>query len=124
MHRALEIQPSRLAGSAIWHEIGRAHALQYEGEPFWTAMERAFECSPDRAIQGELYAELAFDVSARGGMCPSMPPRELVNVWIDRALQLPPAPSRQPPRAPLPPRPHARARPELGTSNSTDLTIP
>src|SRR5262249_41110116 len=35
LHRALELGPSRPMQSEIWHDIGRAHALKYDGEPFW-----------------------------------------------------------------------------------------
>jgi hypothetical protein len=81
----------------IWSRIGRAHALRYEGEPFWNAMEQAIALTSDAERQGELYAELAFEVSARWGMFPNMPPRDLVNNWIDQSLAL--APGTGPARA-------------------------
>src|SRR5262249_38092097 len=68
LHEALQLAPSDSERATIWSRIGRGHALRYEGEPFWTAMEQAIALTSDAERQGELYAELAFEVSARWGM--------------------------------------------------------
>ena len=88
LHRALELEGDDGACAELWREIGRIHALGYEGEPFWTAMERSLALSSDRAISAETYAELSLQTAARGGMWGRRPPRELVQGWIDRALEL------------------------------------
>jgi hypothetical protein len=74
--------------AAIWREIGRAHALNYAGEEFWTAMEKSLELSSDESISGETYADLALQTSIRSGMWKRAPSDELVDGWIDRALEL------------------------------------
>jgi hypothetical protein len=91
LDQALQLAPTDAEQATIWNHIGRAHALRYEGEPFWNAMEHAIALTSDTERQGELYAELAFEVSARWGMFPNMPPRDLVNSWINQSLALSPA---------------------------------
>ena len=51
-------------------------------------MNRAIELAPDRATAAELYADLAFESALRAGMWRRRPARELVDGWIDRALEL------------------------------------
>jgi hypothetical protein len=41
--RALELEPDRGDQAKLWHLIGRAHALKFDGEGFWAAMEKAIE---------------------------------------------------------------------------------
>jgi hypothetical protein len=86
--RALELEPDDDMRAEVWRAIGRIHALNYEGEAFWTAMERSLEVSSGRAVSAETYAELAVQTSARGGMWPTRPPMELVDGWIANALEL------------------------------------
>ena len=73
---------------ALYRLIGRANALRHHGAPFLEAMTKAIELSPDRATSAELYAELAFETALRAGMWRKRPERELVDGWIDRALEL------------------------------------
>ena len=86
--RALELEPDDGVSAEIWRAIGRLHALKYEGEPFWKAMEQSLELSSDRAILAGTYAELALQTASRGGMWPQRPPMELVDGWIAKALEL------------------------------------
>jgi class 3 adenylate cyclase len=88
LQRALELEPDDQGRAAIWREIGRAHALNYAGEDFWTAMERSLELSSDATLSGETYAELALQTSIRGGMWSRAPDDELVDGWIEQALEL------------------------------------
>jgi class 3 adenylate cyclase len=85
LHRALTLEPEARVQSDLWHRIGRAHALKFDGEGLWKAMERAIElggASPD------LYTELAFQSVRRWGIWKREPDAELVGGWIDRALEL------------------------------------
>jgi class 3 adenylate cyclase len=86
--QALALEPADDVAAEIWRAIGRVHALNYEGEPFWQAMERSLELSSDREISAATYAELALQTAARGGMWPRRPLMDLVDGWIDKALEL------------------------------------
>ncbi len=88
LQRALELEPDDQDRAAIWREIGRVHALNYAGEDFWTAMEKSLELSSDEALSTETYAELALQTSIRGGMWTTAPDDELVDGWIEKALEL------------------------------------
>jgi tetratricopeptide (TPR) repeat protein len=88
LRRALELEDDRSGQAALWHAIGRAHALKFDGEPFWAAMLRAIELSEDRAQSAQLYADLAQNTVGRAGMWRRLPDHELVQGWIDRALDL------------------------------------
>jgi tetratricopeptide (TPR) repeat protein len=68
--------------------LGRAHALKYDAPRFSAAMERAIELTDDDTFQGDLYADLAHDTAGRGGMFPVLPATEVVEGWVDRALEL------------------------------------
>jgi class 3 adenylate cyclase len=86
--RALDLEPDDSVRAEVWRAIGRLHALKYEGEPFWKAMEKSLELSSDGAVSAETYAELALQTASRGGMWPRRPPLELVDGWISKALEL------------------------------------
>ncbi|MDQ2984540.1 MAG: AAA family ATPase [Actinomycetota bacterium] len=88
LHRALELESSEEARSGLWRSIGRTYALKFDGENFWTAMQNAFKGCRDRMIQGELYAELAFETAIRSGMWKRMPDPKLVQEWIAKAVEL------------------------------------
>jgi class 3 adenylate cyclase len=88
LKRALELGPSHREESELWREIGRAHALKFEGEAFWTAMQKSLEVCFDRATCAESYAELALQTACRSGMWRRRPDDELVEGWIERALEL------------------------------------
>jgi hypothetical protein len=51
-------------------------------------MERSLELCIDRPTCGETYSELAFQTSIRSGMWTTRPRLDLVEEWIDRALEL------------------------------------
>jgi class 3 adenylate cyclase len=59
LDQALELEPSRPIETAIWHEIARAHALKYDGDPFWAAMESAIGLSDDPVEIADMYSDLA-----------------------------------------------------------------
>ena len=88
LERALELESSDEERAKLWHQIGRASALKYDGERFWTAMQEAIALCADAATLAGLYGELAFETAMRAGMWRQRPDRDLVDGWIERALEL------------------------------------
>lgn len=88
LHRALELEESEESEAELWREIGRAHALKFDGEAFWTAMQRSLAVCRDRRACAEAYSELVFQTGIRSGMWKRQPDRELVERWIERAHEL------------------------------------
>jgi class 3 adenylate cyclase len=86
--QALELEPDRTEALELWRAIGRASALRFDGQGLWDAMERAIELCDDQRLLGELYAELARETAVRRGAWSRVPDPDLVQGWIDRALQL------------------------------------
>ena len=72
----------------LWHAVGHACILKYDGERFWTAMQASLETTDDRAARAELYADLAFQTSVRMGMWKTRPDPGMIRGWSDRALEL------------------------------------
>jgi len=83
--RALELEPDRGDQARLWHLIGRAHALKFDGEGFWAAMEKAIEIGGPSA---DVQTELAFQSVRRYGMWTREPDPQLIEGWIERALAL------------------------------------
>jgi hypothetical protein len=94
LERLLTLDPSPPEQSRTWLAIARANMLRYDGVGFWTAMERAIEVAPDPAARASILAELAFETAFRWAIWNRMPARELVDGWLDEALQLAEAGSR------------------------------
>jgi len=88
LHRAIDLEadPERLA--SLWHAVGRTNILKYDGEAFWTAMQASLDASPESPNVADVYADLAFQTSLRGGMWQRRPDSALVEGWIDRTLEL------------------------------------
>ena len=72
----------------MWHAIGRVNALKFDGEAMWPAMEKAIELTDDTEALAELYAELTFESTMRGGMWKRPLEHGLVENWLARALEL------------------------------------
>jgi class 3 adenylate cyclase/tetratricopeptide (TPR) repeat protein len=87
LHRALDLEEAEAERAALWRAIGRANVLKFDGEAFWTAMQKSLEGSDD-ATAAKTYSELALYTSFRGAMWRRRPDRELVVGWIRRALEL------------------------------------
>jgi hypothetical protein len=85
LSRAVELAPDDVE---LWHELGRVHALRFDGEAFWQAMLKAVEVASDPAKLGELYGDLAWESTMRGAMWKHAPDDALVNGWIEKALEL------------------------------------
>jgi class 3 adenylate cyclase len=88
LHRALAVEEDRTRQVELWQAIGHANALGYDGEGFWTAMQNAVELSPDRRTNADIYGELVFQTSIRSAMWKRKPDRDVVDGWIERALEL------------------------------------
>jgi class 3 adenylate cyclase len=85
LHRAVGLEADRGRQAELWHRIGRANALKFDGDAFWRAMEKAIELG---GPAGDLYSELAFQSTRRWGMWKQQPDRSLIEGWIERALEL------------------------------------
>ena len=88
LQRALDLEEREQCRAELWRDIGHAHAMRYEGQAFWEAMQNSLQACKDRATCGETYSLLALHTAARSGMWQRRPDRELVTGWIDRALEL------------------------------------
>jgi class 3 adenylate cyclase len=88
LHRALALEPDEEAQSRLWRAVGKTNALKFDGEAFWTAMQRSLKVCSDKAACADTYSELAFQTAIRSGMWPKRPDSELVQSWIERALEL------------------------------------
>lgn len=87
LHRALDLGPDEAERVALWREIGRANVPKFDGEAFWTSMQRSLEGS-DRATAADTYSELAFHTATRAAMWKRRPDPELIRGWIEQALEL------------------------------------
>jgi len=88
LHRALDLEPDEAEQAVLWRDVGRANALKLDGEAFWTAMQQSLERCSDRAAAANTYSELALHTVTRGAMWKRRPDRELIEGWIERALEL------------------------------------
>jgi tetratricopeptide (TPR) repeat protein len=87
LHRALALEPTKEAQARLWRLAGTANALKFDGESFLEAMERSLGASSDPALAADTYGELAFQSSLRGGMWRRLPEPEVVDGWVERALE-------------------------------------
>jgi class 3 adenylate cyclase len=87
LHRALGLEPDEAERAGLWREVGRANVFKFDGEAFWTAMQNSLEGS-DRATSADTYSQLAFHTATRAAMWKRRPDRELIEGWIERALEL------------------------------------
>jgi len=88
LERAVELSPEEATELDLRRRIARAHALRHDGDAFLEASMAAIALAPDRATCAELYADLSLETALRTGMWRRRPERELVDGWIDRALEL------------------------------------
>jgi hypothetical protein len=88
LQRALALEPDPELTSELWGAIGHAHVLEYDGEAFWAAMQKALELCTDPQVCAEKYSELALQTVMRAGMWKHVPEEAVVRGWIERALEL------------------------------------
>ncbi len=91
LHNAVSLGPSEAAQAAeLWRAIGQASVLKFDGEGFWSAMQRAADLCREPEPLAEIYAELAIETATRSGMWRSRPPNDVFDGWIEQALELAP----------------------------------
>jgi class 3 adenylate cyclase len=89
LRRALSLRlDDEEAQARIWRAVGRANALKFDGEAFWTAMQNSLKVCSNKATCADTYGELAFQTAIRSSMWAKRPDRELVGGWIEEALEL------------------------------------
>jgi hypothetical protein len=86
LEQALPLAQTRADRVAVHRAIGRAHVLNFAGEPFLQSMEAAIAEADDKRVLSELYGEIAFESALRSGIWRHMPTLERVDDWVDRAL--------------------------------------
>jgi class 3 adenylate cyclase/tetratricopeptide (TPR) repeat protein len=95
--RALVLARNEAEQAEVWRTIGRACALKHDGEGFWAAMGRAIELTDETVNPhkvAQIYAALALQTALRPAMWKRSPDRELVDGWIERAVDLAPVDTR------------------------------
>jgi hypothetical protein len=90
LSRAAELCDDAHEQALIWRDVGLAHALRFDGDAFWSAMERALGGPLETEERAEIYGTLAFQTSNRSGMWGVRAVPELVSEWAARALELAP----------------------------------
>jgi class 3 adenylate cyclase/tetratricopeptide (TPR) repeat protein len=85
LHRALELERDPQHQAELWHRVGRANALKFDGEGLRKAMEKAIEIGGPSA---DVQTEMAFQAVRRWGMWKRELDAQLVEGWIERALEL------------------------------------
>ena len=88
LRRALTLQPDEEAQARVWRTIGKANALKFDGEAFWTAMQNSLRVCSNKETCADTYSELAFQTAIRSSMWAKRPDRDLVAGWIEQALEL------------------------------------
>lgn len=88
LERAVGLASDDRERSRLWLEIGHGNALKFDGEAFWTAMQNAIRVCYDRTVCADSYSRLVFHTTARSGMWNHLPDRDLVDGWLERALEL------------------------------------
>jgi hypothetical protein len=86
LERAVALEADRPRQARLWRRLGRAHALNYDGDAFMAAIEAALELEDDPRQRSETYAELAFEGALRSGMWRRRPQRSDMDDWTTRAL--------------------------------------
>jgi predicted nucleic acid-binding protein len=86
--RAVEISVDEHQRARLWGEIGRTQALRYDAEAMRTALDRSLAGPLDDAERADTYAFLALQASIRSAMWSIRLNRDLIEEWVEQALQL------------------------------------
>jgi len=68
LERALSLQPDEEAQARVWRTVGKANALKFDGEAFWTAMQNSLKVCSNKVTCADSYSELAFQTAIRSSM--------------------------------------------------------
>jgi class 3 adenylate cyclase len=85
--QAVELEPEVAARSELWEAAAQASLLRFDTDSFREAMEEALDLRPPRPAAARLYGELSREGS-RPYMWKHPPPRDVVEQWIEKALEL------------------------------------
>jgi class 3 adenylate cyclase len=88
LDRALELEPSAAGRIEILRQRAGVHTYRFDAGGFRDAMEQALALGPDWRVEAEIYARLAYYGLGRSYMWKEPPPREVVEGWLARALEL------------------------------------
>ncbi len=87
-HRAVEITGDEHQRARLWGEIGRTQALRYDADAMRTALDRSLAGPLDDAERADTYAFLALQASIRSAMWSIRLHRDLIEEWVEQALEL------------------------------------
>jgi hypothetical protein len=85
--QAVELEPDAAARSELLAAAARASMLRFDTDGFRERMEQALGLEPPRTAAAGLYAELGRE-GCRPYLWKHPPPRDVVEQWIERALEL------------------------------------
>ena len=85
---ALVHEQSDAGRIAILRQTAQAHTFRFDVSGFRRAMELALELGPERGVEAEIYARLAYYGLGRPYLWRELPPREVSEDWLARALEL------------------------------------
>jgi class 3 adenylate cyclase/tetratricopeptide (TPR) repeat protein len=86
--RALVLEPEAQSKIEILRQTGQFHTLRFDPQGFRAAMEEALAQNPARAVEADIYADLAYYSLGRPYMWKEPPPRALGEQWLAKALEL------------------------------------
>jgi class 3 adenylate cyclase/tetratricopeptide (TPR) repeat protein len=90
LRHAVELCDDPHECALVWRDVGLAHALQFDGDAFWSAMDHALQGPLEPAERAEVYGQLAFQTSLRAGIWGIRTVPDHVREWAERALELAP----------------------------------
>jgi class 3 adenylate cyclase/tetratricopeptide (TPR) repeat protein len=88
LDRALRLEPAPHQKIEVLQAIGQVHTLRFDPQGFRAAMEEALSLKPARAVEAEIYAQLAHYSLGRPYMWKELPPRVLGEQWLANAFEL------------------------------------
>jgi hypothetical protein len=88
LERAVPLAASAAERAELWREAGMLNAARYDGAKFVAAMERSLAERPGRVEESRTMSVLALHASLRSGMWRERPAADVLEDWVDRALEL------------------------------------
>jgi tetratricopeptide (TPR) repeat protein len=88
LRRALALEREGSRKIEILREIGYVHTLRFDPQGLRRALEEALALAPGKRVEADIYAQLAYYGLGRPYMWKELPPLELGEQWLARALEL------------------------------------